>query len=526
VTDGQSVRQAASDGWSSSADFLGTTVTFGTAPCRYHRTNPYRFPETGTAMIATANQRPEFSSSSRGPTTCGKAARRLALRTLLVVTAGFGTAVAGAGEYVISDDTPTPQPARLSAEQRQPAAGRPAETVRPAPEPDGTAVAVEENHEDNHQDNRLTFEGFLGDVSQAALLRPLRAKVISDEPVVVSDEPVASEWSFSDDEPLAYQPAEPAAVLAEECGPTCCPKWTLQADALFLWQNNIASRPLFIDNTTTATVLDANDIRPTVGIGPRLALLRHFDTCNAFEANYFIVQSLRGDANLPLTSPPAYEQADINGFIYNDIDSVAVVTDSQIQSAELNWRRRKGFATFLAGFRYVEWMSAMQINDTFTTTTGTPFSGNDSFLTETGNELYGGQLGCDLVLWNRGQSIRVNGLGKAGVYYNQAFQRTTIETTAPAGSPGFTPINATETQSMQQTSFFGEVGANATLDLTSWLSWRVGYSLFWLSGVATPAEQLSVVMLDPGTGGTDANGINTSGSVLLHGVTTGVEARW
>jgi hypothetical protein len=35
-----------------------------------------------------------------------------------------------------------------------------------------------------------------------------------------------------------------------------------------------------------------------------------------------------------------------------------------------------------------------------------------------------------------------------------------------------------------------------------------------------------VVTLDPGTGGTDANGINTSGSVLLHGVTTGVEARW
>jgi hypothetical protein len=79
---------------------------------------------------------------------------------------------------------------------------------------------------------------------------------------------------------------------------------------------------------------------------------------------------------------------------------------------------------------------------------------------------------------------------------------------------------------MQQASFFGEVGANATVELTNWLSWRVGYTLFWLSGVATPANQLSVVTLDPGTGTTVANGINTSGSVLLHGVTTGVEARW
>ena len=81
-------------------------------------------------------------------------------------------------------------------------------------------------------------------------------------------------------------------------------------------------------------------------------------------------------------------------------------------------------------------------------------------------------------------------------------------------------------QSIQQTSFFGEIGGNATVDLTNWLSWRIGYSVFWLSGVATPANQLSVATVDPGTGNVATNGINTSGSVLLHGVNTGVEARW
>lgn len=434
-------------------------------------------------------------------------------------------AVCGGGvtaEFVISDEEASPPQEQSRAGARL-GGNADAESARRAPEPEGNQTARESATDATE---RFPFESFLGEVSQAALLRPLRAKVISDEPVVVSDEPAGSEWSVSDEQPLGYQPVEPVEVLAGAGGLACCPKWTFQADALFLWQNNIASRPLFIDNATTATLLDANDVRPTVGVGPRLALLREFDSCNAFEANYFIVQSLLGDASLAVTDPPGYEQADLNGFIYNDIDSVSVTTDSLIQSAELNWRRRKGFATFLAGFRWVEWMSAMQINDTFTTTTGTSFSGNDSFLTETGNELYGGQLGCDLMLWNRGQTIRVNGLGKAGVFYNQAFQRTTIMTMAPPGSPGFTPITATESQSIQQTSFFGEVGANATVELTRWLSWRVGYTLFWLSGVATPAEQLSVVTLDPGTGATVANGINTSGSVLLHGVTTGVEARW
>ena len=101
-----------------------------------------------------------------------------------------------------------------------------------------------------------------------------------------------------------------------------------------------------------------------------------------------------------------------------------------------------------------------------------------------------------------------------------------MTTTAPPGSPGFLPINETISQSIQRTSFFGEVGGNATVDLTNWLSWRVGYNVFWLSGVATPANQLSVAKLNPATGNVVRNGINTSGSVLLHGVNTGIEARW
>jgi len=59
--------------------------------------------------------------------------------------------------------------------------------------------------------------------------------------------------------------------------------------------------------------------------------------------------------------------------------------------------------------------------------------------------------------------------------------------------------------------------------LASWLSWRAGYTLFWLSGVATSANQLSTT--DLATNVPTAT-INTNGSVLLHGVTTGLEARW
>ena len=64
-----------------------------------------------------------------------------------------------------------------------------------------------------------------------------------------------------------------------------------------------------------------------------------------------------------------------------------------------------------------------------------------------------------------------------------------------------------------------------TVALTKHLSWRAGYSLFWLSGVAVPAGQLSKTKLDPDNPPATA-AIDANGSVLLNGATTGLELRW
>ncbi|MDA7938643.1 BBP7 family outer membrane beta-barrel protein [Pirellulales bacterium] len=454
-----------------------------------------------------------------------------ALRTGLLVlscAAFVCTAVktGSASEYVISDFEDN-KPNAQSQQFTEPA------WPKSAPEPEVSIT----DHDENQEPSSFSFEKFLGGVTQAALLRPDYKEPdyeeVDDRAVSSSDDPLVSEWSVGDEETLDFQPVTPRAVFGGDvCGIRHCPKWVLQADALFLWQNNIASRSLYLSNNPAGvSALDSNDVSPSIGVGPRLALFRNFNSYSAFEANYFIVPSLAGAASLP-TSLRAYEQNDLNGFIYNDINDATVDTDSQIQSLELNYRRRRGFATLLAGFRYVQWTSTMQINDNFTAIPTPPsvppqFNGSDAFTTTTGNELYGGQLGCDLMLWNRGQRIRVNGIGKAGVFFNQAFQRSSVTTTATAPPAGvFNPINETISQSIQRTSFFGEVGGNATVDLTNWLSWRVGYNVFWLSGVATPANQLSVATLNPLNGNVVRNGINTSGSVLLHGVNTGIEARW
>lgn len=289
------------------------------------------------------------------------------------------------------------------------------------------------------------------------------------------------------------------------------PRWVAQVDALMLWQANVASRPLYTDSATGLTSLDVNQAQPPMSAGPRYGLFFNLDDCYAIEGNYFDVQSFSAQRATPLTAG-GYTMNNLAGLNFTGIDTAQVSTSGQIQSAELNWRRRQcGLPiTWLAGFRWVQWNQRLQVTDEYST----PSPGVDTVNVITGNDLYGGQAGMDLGLWNSGGRFTVNGIGKAGIFYNTAYQRTDIST-----QPAVAPAAAIA----EQTAFFGEVGVNSSLRLTKWLSWRAGYSVFWLSGVAIPANQLSLVN-QPAPN--DVATINTNGSVLLHGVTTGLEARW
>jgi hypothetical protein len=289
------------------------------------------------------------------------------------------------------------------------------------------------------------------------------------------------------------------------------PRWEAQVDALMLWQGNIPSRVLYVDNATGAPALDANQATPSMSAGARYGLFLNLDPVYSIEGNYFNVRSFNGEQS---TAPTygGYSLNNVAGYQFPDIDWGQVTSSGQIQSAELNWRRRTcGPITWLAGFRWVEWNQTARVYDVYNFGTGA-----DVFTTQTGNDLYGGQAGMDLCLWNnKAGLVRVNGIGKAGVFYNTAYQRTAY---FDGGNP---PTEASARA--EQTSFFGEVGANASVRLTKWLSLRAGYTVFWLSGVATAPQQFSATDLvaTPPTAT-----VNTNGSVLLHGVTTGLEARW
>ncbi len=296
----------------------------------------------------------------------------------------------------------------------------------------------------------------------------------------------------------------------------CCPTWEAQVDALFLWQGNIPSRPLYVDSVTNATVLDANQLYAPAAIAPRYALTYHRDDCRAIEVNYFQVWGFNAQQVVePQTDAAgngAFAANSLVGPDYNEVSGARATSSANIQSLEVNLRRTDGgMIEWISGFRWLEWGQNLTIADQITQ--ANTLVGGDMASIDTLNNLYGWQWGGDMMLWNAGRWLRVNGIAKAGVYYNHQAAQNTYYTDF------FQEANATSAD--DTVSFVGETGINASLALTNWLSWRAGYTCFWLGGVATPARQLGLTDISTAT-----TSVNTNGSVFLHGVNTGLEARW
>ena len=112
----------------------------------------------------------------------------------------------------------------------------------------------------------------------------------AEQSAVVTDEPVSLVSWLTSYASGGYGQSGHADACRDVClTDNCCPTWEAQVDALFLWQGNIPSRPLYTDSVSGATVLDANQLYAPAAIAPRYALTYHRDDCRAIEVNYFQV---------------------------------------------------------------------------------------------------------------------------------------------------------------------------------------------------------------------------------------------
>ena len=149
-------------------------------------------------------------------------------------------------------------------------------------------------------------------------------------------------------------------------------------------------------------------------------------------------------------------------------------------------------------------------------------AGEDIFATNTYNNLFGGQIGLDTLLWQHSKHFRLEGLMKAGAYYNAASQTSYYQQNL-GGAP-FYANGVNVGMSPATASFVGELGLTGVIPICCNVDLRIGYFGLWLTSLAQPTNQLAGQTLVEGA--TTNGSLATNGNVVLQGLSLGLEGRW
>ena len=301
--------------------------------------------------------------------------------------------------------------------------------------------------------------------------------------------------------------------------------WAFRADALLLWRNAPPSRPFYytvVPDTDQLgpTALNANDLNSDVLVAPRLSLLRTDCDGHTFEATYLYAGNFYAEQTLPDVSG-GYAKSQ-PGIYFNSASAQLL---GQLQSLEFNTRHCVWTDTcqFLMGARWLQWNETLQMSDSFSSPPNpgeVPVTGNDFYDTQCFNNLWGGQIGLDTLLLGRPGTARVEGLVKAGAYYNAAGQNSTLKTVLN----GVTYVDQNAgAAGPAACSFVGEVGLTAVLPICCNWDFRCGYFGLWLTNLAQPTRQYSGQNMNKFA---SVGTLDTAGSAILQGLSLGLEGRW
>ena len=135
------------------------------------------------------------------------------------------------------------------------------------------------------------------------------------------------------------------------------------------------------------------------------------------------------------------------------------------------------------------------------------------YRTGTNNNLFGGQFGGS---WqHRWGVLRLGVVGKAGVYGNNASQRTFL------GDFGNTFVFRDSKTKGTNAAFVGELGVNETIDITRNFFVRIGYNVLIITDIARAPDQLDFT--DTPTSGTT---LHHNGNMFLYGANVGAGCRF
>jgi hypothetical protein len=299
-----------------------------------------------------------------------------------------------------------------------------------------------------------------------------------------------------------------------------------RVDTILMWRNAPAYRPLF-ETSGNQPLLNADDLESDMLVAPRVSLFRTDGCGNSAEITYIYAGNFYSERTLAagpgglFLSPPGIYANPPRPISYQTATTKLL---GRFQSLEANGRTAIGRGTtqFIAGFRWLQWQESFDAMASATNVGLPPLSFADTFATDCINDLYGGQIGLDTLLLSTGWGWRLEGLVKAGAYYNNAVQTSSYTLVQNPGNDAFREVRVG--RSPAGGAFVGEVGLTGVIPIHCNLDFRIGYVGFWLESIAQPTDQLSGQILTQSF--QPAGSLNTTGRVVLQGLSLGLEGRW
>lgn len=291
--------------------------------------------------------------------------------------------------------------------------------------------------------------------------------------------------------------------------PRCEPAWLVRAGAVALDRDGPGEDTLFFNPLDPSEHFDSAAFDLGYQAGFDIGLIRRFDALPDVEFRWLSVDGWSDTAGAATTaSDPLAIDAGIPIFVATG-RTIEAVYGSDLQSFEWNLRTGGCFRriTWLAGFRYLELDESFQA-DLIDPVTPAPTVGYD---VTTDNRLYGGQLGAELLLLGGGSRWQLELVGKAGLYYNDASQRSELDTGAvivPAAGRA------------DCTSFVGEAHLAFNWRVVGNLSLRASYGVIGIGEIAVATEQIKATEFVTYTG------IEPDGSAFYHGAFLGLDCAW
>lgn len=315
--------------------------------------------------------------------------------------------------------------------------------------------------------------------------------------------------------------------------------WTTRVDGLGLWRNSPKSQPLFTSLSASQqigpVVLNGNQLNSDPAGGTRISLFRTDDCGSSLETTYIYAGNFFSERSLPF-NPDSYAIASgIYGNIWGQsppallpppLSSVQTQLLGRLQSLEFNSRTPLlgGKTLFISGIRWLQWQEQLLMSDEFINQPQpiVPPIGYDFYDTRCVNDLYGGQIGFDSQLLAFQSGLQVEGLVKAGAYYNSAVQQSSYQIISTADF--FDTI--TVSGQPAAAAFVGEVGLTSVIPLRRNFSLRVGYFGLWVEAIAQPVAQLIEQDLTQPDTPPPTGKLVTSGGLVIQGISLGLEGRW